>query len=496
MKPLHKALYTEKKDDTRTILIVGIIILFLQLTFHLSVGAKTFVRFELYISDSIKSELNNQLNSATRLGQLNFPNTVKRFYAFNGLETNWLRPEENISPTVSAMLLLDCVRQYGLQHENYHPKILTYSLMHDVLNPKNLRTAEQKVEFEVMLTDAMISMINHLHYGTQNPYFDSFTIDKGIPNQLNADEFLRNAMISPNLMNAILTVQPKFEQYKQLQGYMKLIAGQYICDSYETPEAEVRKIAMNMERLRWLGADFNTYLHINVPSFDLVYKSADSTYHFKTVVGKPSTPTPTLQSSIYLIETAPDWNVPAKIFIKELLPKAVKNYGFFEENHMAVYDASENMIPISNETLAQIKANPKLYHLRQSAGCDNALGKVVFRFANSYGIYLHDTPDQPYFKREQRALSHGCIRVENAEKLASLILREDNQQKKISTLNSAMNGYIKKQFNLVAPIPVIITYLTCTVIDGMLVSHTDIYQLDGPLEQKIYGPVDQLTKIK
>lgn len=494
MKTNNRALSTRKKDQTKTILIIGIIILLLQLTFHITVWAQPLGSSRPVAPDSINSELEKQLNSDALLQKLNFPNTVRRFYTLNAGQPNWLKPEENIGPTASAMLLLDCVRQFGLQHKDYHPDILTYNLMHDVLSPKKLIGAKQKIEFEIMLTDAIISMINNLHYGAYNPNLNNATIDNGLPKGLKAEDFLKNVANNSNLMDTILTVQPKINEYEKLQGYMKLITGQYICDSYETPEEQIKKIAINMERLRWANIDDPIYIHINIPSFELVYHLPDSTYEFKVVIGRSLTPTPTLSSAVYLIESAPDWNVPSKIFVKELLPKAIINNSFFENNHMAVYDVSENIVPINAINLANIKANPKLYHLRQSAGCDNALGKVVFRFANNYGVYLHDTPEQFYFKREARALSHGCIRVENAGKLAALILTQDHQSKKIEILNAAMGSYTKKQISLIAPTPIVITYLTYTVKDGLLVNHADIYHLDAALIQQVYGRIEQLSK--
>lgn len=484
------------KNNTRTIVITGILVIILQLIAHFTVWAQGITNRINESSDLIRTELSKQLNDAHLLHQLNFPNSVKRFYAQPVFEPNWLRSEENIAPTVSAMLLLDCVKQFGLQHASYHPNILTYERMYAILAKKNGVPAAKKVEFELMLTDAMISMINHLHFGAYNPSLSPSEIDNGIPGRLKAEEFLRTATASRNVMDTILTVQPKIEQYRELQGYMKLIAGQYLCDSYETPALELKKIAMNMERLRWISLDQDTYLHVNIPSFQLFYQRGNTMLQYKVVVGSAVTPTPTLQSAVYLIETGPDWKVPEKIFINELLPKAIKDNAFFENNHMVVYDTKANPVSINKTTLNTIKENPKKYFLRQSAGCDNALGKVVFRFANSYAIYLHDTPDQLYFKKAKRALSHGCIRVENAGKLGALLLQQDHQEKMIEPLTSAIETYTKATFQLNHPVPIIITYLTYTVQDKLLIKHNDVYHLDLALEQLMYGKVEQLNKNK
>lgn len=413
----HNRTCTVNEQNNSTILIIGIIILLLQFIFHITLGAQTITS-----PDSIQSELKRQLGRASVLKQLNFPNTVARFYRNNPTPI-WLRSEEHSQPTVKAMLLLDCVKQYGLQRKDYHPAILDYSIMHKIINGSTT-SAATKVEFELMLTDAMISMINHLHYGAYNPTLTNTSIDNGMANGLIAENFLHNTLDSTNLMEAILTVQPQIEQYKQLQGYMKLIAGQYICDSYETPEEEIRTIAINMERLRWREIKSDNYLHVNIPSFKVTYFDQANKHEFKIIVGKPSTPTPTLVSKISYLETG--------------------------------------------------------------VGCDNTLGKVAFRFNNTYGIYLHNTPEQQYFNQNKRAISHGCIRVEHADVLASMLVQRDGQLAAKTQLKQAMSTYSREKFFLKTPVPILITYLTITVEDGLLVRHDDLYKLDKILMDRMY----------
>ncbi len=495
MKAQQKVMSHCKKDHTNKFMIIWIVIALIQFIFHFTVWAVPIQTNQLATPDSIKLEIDKGLTDQALLQQLNFPNTVKRFYVLNSGEGNWLRPDQNIGPTASAMLLLDCVRQFGLLRENYHPTILNYGVMHDVLSSKSLLTSAQKTAFEIMLTDAMISMIYDLHYGAFNPNLGKNQIDKGIKEGLLAEQLLQRIKNSANLMDSILEVQPKVEQYRQLQGYMKLIAGQYTCDSYETPEADIRAIAYNMERLRWNELKGEYYIHINIPSFQLVYRTPITSHLFKVVVGKGATPTPTILGLISHLQTAPDWKVPSKIFLKEMLPKAMKDHAYFENNHIAVYDQKENFVPITTSSINIIFKNPHQYHLKQTAGCDNALGKVVFRFTNSFDIYLHDTPEQSYFNKVKRALSHGCIRVENAEKLAVLVLQNDQQSNRIKELNSAMHTYKRQTFWLKTPLPILITYLTTTVEDGLLVKHEDIYHLDAALGAEMYGQSFSLNRV-
>jgi len=252
-------------------------------------------------------------------------------------------------------------------------------------------------------------------------------------------------------------------------------------------------MAINMERLRWAAITDSSYIQVNIPSFNLEYHLPDTTYEFKTVVGKPAWPTPTLNSAITYFTTTPEWKVPQKIFIKELLPKALENSAFFENNQYTLYDNQGNYIEANANALAMVKQNPGNYKLRQSSGCDNSLGLIVFRFPNIFDIYLHDTPEQNLFKADERDFSHGCIRVEQAEKLADLILRQDSANNLIGTVHKAIKGYKTKNFMLKTPVPIKVTYLTCEMQKGNLVTYKDIYDLDKRLEMALYNVTNPIV---
>ncbi len=494
MKIPAKTQNNPTESNTRYICI-GLLILILQTIFHLSVeAAPTKATNTTIKKDTLGLAIQQLLNEGHFTGTLHFPLSVKRFYGYRSPGAAWIKNDEHIKPVTDAMLLLDCVRQYGLKKENYHPKELNYGLLHDVLSQEQLASTQQKAVFDIMLTDAMLSMINHLHYGEFNPALTPQVLDQGKLGDLRAEIFLDQALQSAAVMEAILAAQPKSKYYTDLQNYMRLITGQYICDSYEVPETVVQQIAINMERLRWVNWTGDSFVHINIPTFTLTYQQPDTSYEFKVVVGKEKTPTPVLQSHINYLETAPDWKVPHAIFVKELIPKALKDSTYFDQNHMAVYDWQEHLIKIEKTTLAQLKLHPENYHVKQTAGCDNALGKVVFRFPNAFDIYLHDSPEPQLFKYNSRLFSHGCIRVENAGLLAALLLKADGQATMKKTLENAMNAYTQKTFPLKKPVPIIITYLTCTLKDGLLQCNDDVYNLDQELMTRMYGKTNQLTK--
>ncbi|MCD0487828.1 L,D-transpeptidase family protein [Pedobacter sp. MC2016-14] len=425
--------------------------------------------------------------SKKALGILHYPMSVKRFYAQRTYQSIWIGRDKEIKKTWEAMLMLDCVLQFGLSHDDYHPKVLIYDKLHQIIDQPDRISEGKKIEFEVLLTDAVITLMNHLHYGKLNALYTNTVVDAGNIQSFKAENTLAHALEDKDFIATVLGVQPTSTQYILLQRYMTLIKGQYLDDCYEVPEAEVRKIAINMERLRWANISGKNYIQINIPAYTLTYHHGDSSYVFKTVVGRPGNPTPTIQSVITYFKTAPDWSVPKRIFIKELLPKAIKDKSYLENNHFSIYNLNGNYVSPNLAQLIKIKNDPDNYFARQSPGCDHALGLIAFRFPNQYNVYLHDTPEKQLFNKKIRALSQGCIRVQDAEKLATLLLKYDNSENELYSMNTAIANYKPKQFYLKDPVPLNINYLTCEMQDGLLMVYDDIYNQDDALEMALYN---------
>jgi murein L,D-transpeptidase YcbB/YkuD len=188
---------------------------------------------------------------------LYYPREVARFYQQNGYKLAWIAPDTVKTHAWDAMLLLDCIKQYGLNHEDYHPKQLLYPELHKLIEQKAI-TNETAV-YDVMLTDAMIRFMNDLHYGKLNPLYTSEKIDDGV--KFKADNELLIALQGDNFLTAIDNVQPKSKLYTDLQDHMRLLVGQLSGDCYVIPQGLIRKMAINMERLRWISTT-NHQVHL------------------------------------------------------------------------------------------------------------------------------------------------------------------------------------------------------------------------------------------
>jgi murein L,D-transpeptidase YcbB/YkuD len=231
------------------------------------------------------------------------------------------------------------------------------------------------------------------------------------------------------------------------------------------PQENIRKIIVNMERMRWVPANLsNHYLIINIPAFTLYdYEGDTLSFKMNVVVGKDIHKTVIFNGDIKYVVFSPYWNVPASIMKKEIMPAIRKDPNYLRRNHM---EWNGNMI-------------------RQKPGPFNSLGQVKFLFPNSYSIYLHDSPAKSLFHVSSRAFSHGCIRVAEPKKLASRLLRNDanwNDEKITAAMNRGREQYV----TLKETVPVFIAYLTAWVDNqGNLNFRKDIYNRDRKLEEMI-----------
>jgi murein L,D-transpeptidase YcbB/YkuD len=180
---------------------------------------------------------------------LYYPLSVERFYKANGYKLAWIASDTVKTHVWDAMLLLDCVRQYGLNHEDYHPKQLLYPELHQLI--KQNKKDEAAALYDVYLTDAILRFINDLHYGKLNPVYGMHKIDQGL--KFRAYTALISALNSNDFVGMINSVQPKSKLYFDLQDHMRLLVGQRSGDCYVIPQGLIRKMAINMERLRWIS---------------------------------------------------------------------------------------------------------------------------------------------------------------------------------------------------------------------------------------------------
>ncbi len=240
-------------------------------------------------------------------------------------------------------------------------------------------------------------------------------------------------------------------------------------DELNIPVADrIKTIMVNMERCRWTSngiSKLKEFVVINIPAYRMsYYREGQTPFISDVVVGKDVHKTVVFSGMMKYIVFSPYWNVPKSIVKKEIEPGLAKNSNYLEEHNM---ERNGDQI-------------------RQKPGPKNSLGLVKFLFPNSNNIYLHDSPAKALFNEENRAFSHGCIRVAKARELAYTILKDDKAWPK-AKIDQAMDAGAEKWVTLKTKIPVFIGYFTAWVDnDGTVHFYEDIYKRDDRLAQMIY----------
>ncbi|EJW13514.1 hypothetical protein A33M_3498 [Rhodovulum sp. PH10] len=233
-------------------------------------------------------------------------------------------------------------------------------------------------------------------------------------------------------------------------------------------------IVANLERWRWIDHDLGkAYVMVNIPDYTLkVYDHGAVKWKTRIVVGKPSKATPLLSETMKYITVNPTWNVPPSIVYNEYLPALQQDPTVLERMGLKVTYRRDGSV-----------------HVSQPPGAANALGRIRFNFPNKFLVYQHDTPDKYLFSKSRRAYSHGCMRVQDpdeyAEVLLSIALPKENYT---AARIRKMYGSGETNINLPKPIPVHLTYQTAFVDEhGELQLRDDVYGRDKQVLAVLHG---------
>jgi murein L,D-transpeptidase YcbB/YkuD len=264
------------------------------------------------------------------------------------------------------------------------------------------------------------------------------------------------------------------------------------------PDKEAERLVLNMERWRWLPSDLGE-LHVwdNVPEFMMRVLRADKTIHQeKIIVGKTNTPTPTFSARMQYVIFHPEWGVPDSIKVKEILPylRPSNEFSFFggsttdtrvlQRHNLRV---SYNGRPVDASQVDWSQVDIRRYTFIQPSGGGNVLGVVKFRFPNKHDVYMHDTPQRDLFSQSKRMFSHGCMRVHNPQRLAEVVLGEDQGMSPDKVKDLIAHGS-KTEITLKSPIPVHVTYMTAVADESGKVQYfSDVYGHDQRLQLALSG---------
>ncbi|MGK7395984.1 MAG: L,D-transpeptidase family protein [Candidatus Cyclobacteriaceae bacterium M3_2C_046] len=247
-------------------------------------------------------------------------------------------------------------------------------------------------------------------------------------------------------------------------------------------EERIRKIELNLERLRWFDDFSDRYILVNVPEFSLkVFEQDQVKMQMKVVVGREYDSTPIFSEKMEYLVFSPHWTVPYSIASEEMLPRIRKNPGYLPEHNYLIYNGwGENAPEVDPYEVdwSDIDKDNFPFKVVQQSGSFNALGAVKFMFPNNLSIYIHDTPSEYLFDRIDRDYSHGCIRIDKPVELARYLL-QDKPEWDLQKIHEFMNKSEPVEVYLSEPIPVHIMYKTVYVDEkGLLHFEEDIYGHD------------------
>ena len=295
---------------------------------------------------------------------------------------------------------------------------------------------------------------------------------------------LSDAAAAPSLSAHLDKVSAVNPLYSQLRGALAALRDQpaRVFDASATtgfgddPRQIERRLKVNLERARALPvSQSGRYVLVDAVSARLwLYEDGKPRDSMKVIIGKPSEPTPMVASMIRTAVLNPYWNVPPDLVRKKVAPKVLEEgLGYLKKSRYEVLsDWTENAVAVDPETIdwEAVAAGREELRVRQLPGAGNSMGDMKFMFPNEFGVYLHDTPDKALFAQDDRKLSSGCVRVEDAKRLAQWLF---------GSTPRAPSSAPEQVVALPEPVPVYITYLTVDWDGERLAMRDDPYSRDG-----------------
>jgi murein L,D-transpeptidase YcbB/YkuD len=379
-----------------------------------------------------------------------------------------------------------------LQPHSYRFKTLQ-ALADSLAQPQlPARHAAQLARFDVLLTDGLLAFTLHLRRGLLHAFTPSPLEKAGAPFAPAA--WLTRAWAAPDFVGALLRCQPQQREYQQLQQALAQWRRQPAGPDAKLHLRRSQQLAVTLERWRWAAIPDAEYVWVNLPAYQLaVVRRGRVLQTHRLVIGRPANPTPTLSSRLTSFTIAPEWRVPRRIATEQLLPylqdnaRAHSEQDFLANNNYRLFDARGRELRGTDVDWSAVTAQNFAYTLRQSPGCGNLLGNVIFPFANPYGMYLNDGPDPQRYERAYRALGRSCLQVQNPMQLATYLLGPDAARANLPTEAQCEATPKPRNFFLKRPVPLHVRYATCAVVAGKLRFYADVYGRDEALRRQLFG---------
>jgi murein L,D-transpeptidase YcbB/YkuD len=319
-------------------------------------------------------------------------------------------------------------------------------------------------EAERLMSSAWVVYVQTLRAPTPGMIYGDPSVPARAPQ---ASIILRDAGRAPSLSAYLASVSSVNPTYAALRKAA-------FSEAERTGTAPSPRLIANLERARAIPAEGRFILVDAAQQRLWMYEDGRIGDSMKVIVGKPKYATPMIASMIHYATLNPYWHVPEHL-VRELIATNVVKQGtnyLKARGYQVVSDYSDTAEVLSPSSVdwKAVAAGTDMVKVRQLPGATNSMGTVKFPFANGEGIYLHDTPDKDLFAQAQRTLSNGCVRLEDAPRLARWLMGSDPH---------AAGPAPEQTVRLPRGVPIYITYLTASPSGGDLTYLDDVYGRDG-----------------
>lgn len=249
-------------------------------------------------------------------------------------------------------------------------------------------------------------------------------------------------------------------------------------------KTRVRQLELNQQRIEALAPKLEgRYILVNIAGQEVeAVNNGRVEFHERVIVGTQARQTPEISSKVTSITFNPYWYVPKSIAMADMLPKIRANPEYLRRQGIRVMQGwADNIRELDPSTIDW--SNPRIneaYYLRQDPGPWNSLGTLKINFPNNDAIFLHDTPTQTLFGRQERNFSSGCVRVQNVAGLVTWIMEAQGPDWDASRVASMVASGQFRNVHLASTVPIFLVYLTAWVdADGVVQFRDDVYARDG-----------------
>jgi len=384
----------------------------------------------------------------------------KKLYDDWKLEPNIFEFNSILSKSLNDNLLSKSFQKFAPNHQVYKQLINQLSISKHLVDSDSLRVITKHGN-KIRPDKSDVRIIN-------------------IRKRLNELGFLKDSLVtSSEVLDTLLQQSIRdFQASKKLKT--DAIIGVGTIDALnESYQDQYYSILANLERWRWFPRNLGeNYILVNISDYKLKHVTKKDTSTYTIIVGKTARKTPVFSSKLSYLDFNPKWFIPPTIKKEDIIPAATKDIDYLRRKNISVFNKGKKMIldSINWNSIA-----PSSYSYVQSSGNSNALGRVKIIFPNKFSVYLHDTPSKSLFKKNYRARSSGCVRVQNVFSLAGKILNISNE--KIAVL---VDSKQTKRIHVKNDIKV--HFLYWSVIFNNESEPTflnDVYNLDNELAQKL-----------